>query len=571
MKEILVKYKLKLAVTVILTVIATCATLWQPHVISDITTALNQVDSLGNVNVDQEEIMTKGFMLVGLGVITLVTSVITAIIGSDLAQSIGTELREKEYRKIQTFAAKDVDKFNSSNLVVRLTNDITQIQNFIVMGIMMVIRIPVMFFGAFILAVWTFPQLWWTIIVYVVVVGLISMLSFRRMGPLFGQIQKGLDKVNTILKENMLGVRVVKSFVTEAKEQERFTKEVDDLTGKQKSVGATFSFMVPMFMFSANILTALAIYLTAGWAVDDVSLIGSLISFTTYLMQIMYALVMMGMMSMLISRASVSFKRVNEIIKTDSSMEFGSQELKSIDRIEFKNVSFAYEKDEENVLTNVSFEVAKGEKVGIVGLTGSGKSSLVQLIPRIYDISGGQLLVNGKSIKTYTNTSLRDRVGYVLQKPQLFSGTIADNIRQGKDDATVDEMIVAAKAAQAYEFIDTKEGRFGAEVSQMGNNFSGGQKQRLAITRGLVKNPDVLILDDSTSALDARSERLVKEAINELDSAIVMVAQKITSVIDMDKIVVLNDGCVDSIGTHSELLQTSPLYNKIYQTQRGKE
>lgn len=571
MKEILGKYKLKLATTVILTIIATCATLWQPHVISDITTALNQVDSLGNVNVDQDVIMSKGIMLVALGVITLVASVITAIIGSDLAQSIGTELREREYRKIQTFAAQDIDKFNSSNLVVRLTNDITQIQNFIVMGIMMVIRIPVMFFGAFILAVWTFPQLWWTIIIYVLVVGLISMLSFKRMGPLFGQIQKGLDKVNTILKENMLGVRVVKSFVTEAKEQERFSSEVNDLTAKQKSVGTTFSFMVPMFMFSANILTALAIYLTAGWAIDDVSLIGSLISFTTYLMQIMFALVMMGMMSMLISRASVSFKRVNEIITTESSMQFGDIELEEIEKIEFRNINFAYEKDEENVLTDVSFDIAKGEKVGIVGLTGSGKSSLVQLIPRIYDISGGKLLINNRPISQYTDSSLRSKIGYVLQKPQLFSGTIADNIRQGKADATEQEMIVAAKAAQAYEFIDTKEGRFEAEVAQMGNNFSGGQKQRLAITRGLVKNPDVLILDDSTSALDARSERLVKEAINELDTAIVMVAQKITSVIDMDKIVVLNEGHVDAIGTHKELLESSSLYNQIYQTQRGKE
>ncbi len=571
MKEILSRYKFKLATTVILTVIATCATLWQPHVISDITTALNQVDSLGEIDVDQDVIISKGIMLIALGLITLVTSVITAIIGSDLAQSIGTELREREYRKIQTLAAKDIDKYNSSNLVVRLTNDITQIQNFIVMGIMMVIRIPVMFFGAFILAVWTFPKLWWTIIVYVIVVGLVSMLSFKRMGPLFGQIQKGLDKVNTILKENMLGVRVVKSFVTEAKEQERFTGEVDALTLKQKSVGTTFSFMVPMFMFSANILTALAIYLTAGWAVDDVSLIGSLISFTTYLMQIMFALVMMGMMSMLISRASVSFKRVNEIITAESSMEFGDEELTEIEKIEFKNVNFAYEEDEENVLNDISFEIAKGEKVGIVGLTGSGKSSLVQLIPRIYDINAGELLVNDKPISAYSNTSLRSKIGYVLQKPQLFSGTIADNIRQGRPGATEAQMTAAAKAAQAYEFIDTKEGRFDAEVAQMGNNFSGGQKQRLAITRGLVKNPDVLILDDSTSALDARSERLVKEAINELDTAIIMVAQKITSVIDMDKIVVLNEGNVDAIGTHKELLESSALYNQIYQTQRGKE
>ncbi len=572
MKEILMKYKVKLAISVILTVIATGATLWQPNVISDIISALNQVDDLGNVDIDQQEILIKGTYLIILGIVTLITSIATAIIGSDLAQSIGTELREKEYRKIQSFAAIDVEKYSSSNLVIRLTNDITQIQNFIVMGIMMVVRIPVMFFGAFILAVWTFPKLWWTIILYVLVVGLVSMLSFRRMGPLFGKIQKNLDRVNTILKENMLGVRVVKSFVTEAKEQKKFTAEVDDLTGSMKAVGSTFSVMVPIFMLSANILTAVAIYLTAGWAIDDPELIGSLVSFTTYLMQIMFALIMMGMMSMIMSRASVSFKRIGEVLNSEPSMDFGQEDLNEINTIEFKNVNFAYSKDEEeDVLKDINFTIAKGEKVGVVGLTGSGKSTLVQLLPRLYEITGGELLFNDKAITEYTAESLRSRIAYVLQKPTLFSGTIAENIRQGKADATEDEMITAAKAAQAYEFISTKEGQFEGEVAQMGNNFSGGQKQRLAITRGLVKNPDLLILDDSTSALDARSERLVKEAIYELDTTILMVAQKITSVIDMDKIVVLNDGCVDAIGSHKELLTTSKLYQEIYATQKGKE
>lgn len=571
MKEIIKKHKLKIAATVILTTIATLASLWQPQVISDIINALSQVDDLGNPAIDQDVIMTNGIYLIGLGIVTLVTSVTTAIIAADLSQAIGTELREIEYRKIQSFSAEDIDKFNASNLVVRLTNDVTQIQNFIMMGINMIVRVPIMFVGAFILAVWTFPKLWWTIIVYVLIVGVVNFFAFRRMGPLFGKIQKGLDVVNTILKENMLGVRVVKSFVTEAKEQKRFTAEVDDLTSKQKQVGTTFSTIVPIFMFSANILTAVAIYLTANWAIDDISLIGSLTSFMTYLMQIMFALIMVGMMSMIMSRAVVSFKRINEVLNTDPTMKFGEDSLESIEEIEFKNVGFHYVDDEENVLTDINFTISKGEKVGVVGLTGSGKSTLVQLLPRLYDTTDGDLLINGKSITEYDNHAIRDRVGYILQKPTLFSGTIAENIRHGKADATEEEMIVAAKAAQAYEFIEKKEDGFDSKVEQMGNNFSGGQKQRLAITRGIVKNPDVLIFDDSTSALDARSERLVKEAINELDMTIVMVAQKITSVIDMDKIVVLNDGKVDSIGSHKELLNSSELYNKIYQTQRGKE
>ncbi len=571
MKEIIKKHKLKITISVILTAIATIAMLWQPQVISDIITALNQVDELGNPDIDQDLIFINGIYLVILGIISLISSVVTAIIAADLSQAIGTELREVQYQKIQSFSAADIDKFNASNLVVRLTNDITQIQNFIMMGLNMIVRVPIMFFGAFILAVITFPKLWWTIIIYIIVVGIINFFAFRKMGPLFAQIQRGLDKVNTILKENMLGVRVVKSFVTEEKEQARFGVEVNELTSKQKSVGATFSTIVPLLMFSANILTAVAIYLTANWAIDDISLVGSLVSFTTYLMQIMFALIMVGMMSMIMSRASVSFKRINEVLSTDSTMQFGKEQLTNIDTIEFKGVNFHYVGEDDEVLTNINLQIEKSEKVGIVGLTGSGKSSLVQLLPRIYDTTNGELLINGKPITSYDSETLRSRISYILQKPTLFSGTIADNIRQGKADATEEEMVIAAKAAQAYEFISKKEECFDAKVEQLGNNFSGGQKQRLAITRGLVRNPDLIIFDDSTSALDARSERLVKEAINELDMTIVMVAQKITSVIDMDKIVVLNDGKIDAIGTHKQLLKTSQLYHEIYETQKGKE
>ncbi|WOO88780.1 ABC transporter ATP-binding protein [Mollicutes bacterium LVI A0075] len=391
------------------------------------------------------------------------------------------------------------------------------------------------------------------------------------MGPLFGGMQRDLDKVNTILKENMLGVRVIKSFVTEDKEQERFTKEVNNLNDKMLGVASTFSFMVPAFMFTANILTALAIYLTAGWAIDDPELIGGLVSFTTYLMIIMFSVMMMGMLSMTISRASVSGKRIAEVLDYDPTMDFGSEELSTIETIKFNNVDFTYEADSENVLEDITFEIKRGEKIGIVGLTGSGKSTLVQLFPRLYDITGGSIEINGINIEEFNNETLRSKIGYVLQKPTLFSGTIAENIRQGKADATEEEMVEAAKAAQAFEFIDKKEFRFEDRVEQMGNNFSGGQKQRLAITRGLVKKPELLILDDSTSALDARSERLVKEAINELDTTVVMVAQKITSVIDLDRIIVLNDGKVDGIGSHKELRQSSELYNEIYRTQKGKE
>lgn len=572
MKEIILRYKGRLAIISLLSIVTTACMLYQPTVISNVMSALSQVNDVGEVDPDQQAILLNGSLLVILGIITLISGITTGVLSADLAQVIGTDIREETYKKIQLFSSSDIERFSSSKLVVRLTNDVTQIQNFIVMGAQLILRIPIMFFGAFILAVLDFPQLWWTIILYVVIVGLIMMLSMKRFAPLVGGMQADLDSINTTLKENMLGVRVVKSFVTESKEQEKFTSQVESLNQKQLGMASTFSFMVPAFMLTANLLIALAIYLTANWAIDDPELMGSLVSFTTYLMQIMFSVMMMGMLSMTISRATVSGKRISEVIDYDETMDFGTEELNNLETFEFKNVNFAYaDNGEDLVLEDLDFCISRGEKIGIVGLTGSGKSTLVQLFPRLYDTVGGEILINGKSIVDYTDDSLRSKIGYVLQKPTLFSGTIEENIRQGKADATEEEMIEAAKAAQAYEFISKKEDGFKARVEQMGNNFSGGQKQRLAITRGLVKKPELLILDDSTSALDARSERLVKEAINELDTTIVMVAQKITSVIDMDRIIVLNEGRIDGIGSHKELLETSGLYNEIYRTQKGKE
>lgn len=569
MNEVIRQHKLKISIIGFISILTTACVLYQPTVISNIISALSSVNELGEPNIDKHKIFVYGVILVILGITTLISGIISAIISADLAQTIGFELRNSLYGKIQKFSAKDIESFSASKLVVRLTNDVTQIQNFVVMGAQTVLRVPIIFFGAFFLAVLDFPKLAWTIIIYILVVALVMAFSMKKMGPLFGGMQKDLDDINTTLKENMLGVRVVKSFVREEKEQEKFTGEVESLNKKIISVGATFSFMVPTFMFTANILTALAIYLTANWAIEDPQLIGSLVSFTVYLMQIMFAVMMMGMLTMTISRASVSKKRLDEVLKYDPSMKFGNEEISNIESIKFEDVAFGYE--DELVLQDINFSIKKGEKIGIVGKTGSGKSTLVQLLIRVYDITSGSLKINDVNIEQYSKSALTSKMGYVLQKPTLFSGTIKQNLLQGNSEATDAQLIEAAKAAQAYEFISKNADGFEAKVEQMGNNFSGGQKQRLAIARSLVKKPELLILDDSTSALDARSEKLVKEAINKLDSTVIIVAQKITSVIDMDKIIVLDNGKIDGIGTHNELKENSKLYNEIYQTQRAKE
>ncbi len=573
MKKYLYRYKLEFMSAIILVVISTVATLIQPDLISNIINALNETNELGEITPNMEEVYTNGFQLIMWGMIALIAGLVTTFFAANVAQKVGADMREDTFRQVQSYSFGDIEKFSSSSLVVRMTNDVTQVQNFLMMTLTMVARIPVLFFGAFVMAILAFPQLWWTLIIYIVVVVIILAFALYRMGPLFPKLQKDVDKINTVVKENIDGVRVVKSFVAEDKEKKKFTDRVGQLTDKYIKIGTTFSVVIPGFMFVANIITAIAIYLTAQWAVDDLSLVGELVSYITYLMQIMYALVMGGFLLMTVSRAVVSIKRINEVLDTDSTFKYGEDEIEHINKLEMKNVNFKYPNADEDTLKDISFVIHKGEKIGIVGKTGSGKSTLVQLIPRLFDSTDGQILINDQPIDSYTHNALTNKVSIVLQKAFIFSGTIKDTILQGNQSANQEEIEVSATRAQALDFIKDKDGDFESEVLERGNNFSGGQKQRLSITRGLVKNPELLILDDSTSALDARSERLVKEAINnELCGVMtIIVAQKISSVIDLDRIIVLEDGEIDAIGTHKELVQSSEVYKEIYETQKGKE
>lgn len=561
-----------MTVAVVMVFIQVVSMLWQPQVISDVIAALSETNEFGVVTPNTELVNQYGWQLIIIGLIGLVAGVLNTFVASYLSQKIGSEIRRDGFEKIQELSFGDIEQFSTSNLVVRLTNDITQVQNFVMMGIQMLLRVPMLFIGSFVMAVITLPSLWWTIILYVAIVFLITFFSMKSMGPRFGKIQGGTDQINGIVKENMDGVRVVKSFVTEEKEEKRYNDKANELTNNLIKVGETFSIMIPMYMLSANIITAFAIYYVADLAIDDLSIIGDLVSFMTYMMQIMFSLVMAGFVSMMMSRAIVSIKRLNEILSSDSSIKFGDQVMDEFESLEFKDVTFRYPGADEDTLHNVSFKINRGEKVGVVGATGSGKTSVVQLIPRLYDIESGEILLNGVNIANYSEHGLRDQISIVLQKAILFSGTIRDNLLHGDADASQEVLDNAAKYAQAAEFIDKKDGKYEAEVQQKGNNFSGGQKQRLSITRGFVRNPEVLILDDSTSALDARSENLVKEAIyNELKGVTtIIVAQKISSVVDTDKIIVLKEGRVDAIGKHAELVNISEAYNEIYETQKGK-
>ncbi len=567
LKKYLKEYKVLVVISLLLVIIQVWSMLYQPQLISDVITELS------SVNMDQSKVNTLGISLILVGFTGLVVGVLNDIVAAKVSQGIGAKIRRDSFKNIQKLSFEDIEKFSTSNLVVRLTNDVTQVQNVLMMGLQVLLRIPFLFIGSFMLAIMALPGLWWTIILYVIVIAIVTMFMGKKMMPGFISIQKGIDDINTTVKENIDGVRVVKSFVTEKDEKNKFDNFVEKLTKNYIHVGKLFSTMIPIVMFTANILLAFAIFFTANHAVDNPQMIGDLVSFTTYIMQLMFAIIMGTFMMMSISRAIVSVKRISEVIDAKPSFSFGDQVLDQVQEMEFKDVSFKYHGEEENMLENISFKVKKGEKIGIVGLTGSGKSTLVQLIPRLYDVKGGEILINGKNIKEYSSDSLRSNISMVLQKAVLFSGTIKDVISQGNKSASDLDIEIASKRAQAYEFIEKKENKFDGEVYQKGANFSGGQKQRLSIARGLVKDPEILILDDSTSALDARSENLVKEAISKEFKGVMtfIVAQKIASVIDMDKIIVLDEGKIDGIGTHKQLIKSSKVYKEIYETQKGKE
>lgn len=560
------KYKSAVFISLLSVAIMVTATLWQPKLLQQVLEAI--------ITEDNDEMKTIGVYLISLALLGLAAGVTNTIFSAKVAQGVSADIREEAFRKIQTFSFGNIEQFSAGNLVVRLTNDITQIQNLVMISLQSLFRIPFLFIGAFILAMLTMPQLWWIIVALVVAVFLITAVSFTRMGKHFMIIQKLIDKVNSIAKENLMGIRVVKSFVQEENQLKNFSKVSEDLTKHNIIVGTLFSVMIPSFMLAANLAVVGAIFFVSDIAKDDPTLLGGIASFMNYLMQIMMAIIIGGMMMMMTSRAAVSLKRIKEILDTEPDLTYQDvpeQELSG--SVTFDHVSFRYPGDDEDTLKDISFSIQAGEMVGIVGATGAGKSTLAQLIPRLFDPTTGKVEVGGVDLRQVNEKSLRHTVAFVLQKAILFSGTIAQNLRQGKKDASEKDMEHASGIAQAKEFIEKLAARYEAPVEERSSNFSGGQKQRLSITRGVIGDPKILILDDSTSALDARSEKLVREALNKelKDTTTIVIAQKIASVVKADRILVLDEGRLVGEGTHEELVATNRIYQEIFETQKGTE
>ena len=559
-------YKWQALASLIMTGLMVTSSLLQPRYLQEVLEAL--------LTGDNEAIYHIGFWLILVALIGLIAGGINVVLAAYIAQGVSSDLREDAFRKIQTFSYANIEKFNAGNLVVRMTNDINQIQNVVMMTFQILFRLPILFIGSFILAVVTLPSLWWVLVLMVVLIVAMTGLMMGMMGPRFAKFQTLLERINAIAKENLRGVRVVKSFVREKDQFAKFTQVSDELLGENLYIGYAFSIVQPVMMMISYGAVFLSIWLVAGMAESDPSVVGSIASFVNYLSQIIFTIVMVGFLGNSVTRAMISLRRIREILDTEPAMTFKDVEDEELEgSLSFENVTFTYPNDEEPILKDVSFDIAAGEMVGVVGATGAGKSTLAQLIPRLFDPQQGSIKIGGKDIRTVSEGTLRKTVSIVLQKAILFSGTIADNLRQGKGDATVSEMERAARIAQANEFISRMDLAFESPVEERGTNFSGGQKQRMSIARGIVSNPRILIFDDSTSALDAKSERLVQEALNKdlKGTTTIIIAQKISSVVHADKILVLDQGRLIGQGKHADLVATNAVYREIYETQKGKE
>lgn len=517
-------------------------------------------------------VLTVLFMAVG--------GILGAYFSAKASISFTSDMRNDLFRKVQQFSFENIDGYSTGSLVTRLTNDVQQVQNVLMMGLRMALRAPGMFLGALIMAFMMNRQL--AVIILIVIPLLLAaiLLILKTAFPRFGEMQRRLDRLNSGIQESLTNVRVVKSFVREDHEIEKFSRLNRDL--KESSLRALRIVIttMPVMMFAMNVTTLAVVWYGGNIIIAGKMPVGDLTAFTTYIVQILMSLMMLSMVFLQSSRASASMKRINEIFDTEIGLNDDNAKNKdkkvTEGRVEFKNVSFGYSGEngrKDLVLEGISFMAEPGQTIGIIGSTGSGKTSLVQLIPRLYDVTGGEVLVDGVNVKEYSLKHLREGVGMVLQKNILFSGTIEENLRWGNEDAPMEDVIRFSESAQADPFVKSFKNGYDTEMGQGGVNVSGGQKQRLCIARALLKRPKILILDDSTSAVDTATEAKIRESLyHDLkDTTKIIIAQRISSVQEADQILVLEDGKIIGHGTHEELLKTCETYSEIYTTQIGNQ
>lgn len=515
-----------------------------------------------------------GFMLL-VSSLGATASVIASYYSSKAAMGLGRDIRRKVFNHVGKFSLQEFDEVGTASLITRTTNDITQVQQVVIMMLRMVVSAPIMLIGGVIMAVSKDAKLSLVIVATMPVLIGSVLLILKKGVPLFQTVQERLDRLNLVLRENLTGIRVIRAFNRETEEKVRMKQANKELTDVSIKVNKVMAFMMPVMMLVMN-LTVVGIIWFGGIRIDNGAMqIGDLMAFIQYVMQIMFALVMASMMFVMIPRAAVSAKRINEVLEMKPSFLDEGTEKADRERgtLEFEHVTFSYPGAEEPALSDISFTAKPGEITAIIGGTGSGKSTLVNLIPRFYDILSGSIRVNGVDIRKASQDEIRSKIGFVPQKAILFTGTIADNIRFGKQDASQDEMEHAAAIAQADDFIGKMKEGYAAEIEQGGSNLSGGQKQRLSIARALIRKPDLYIFDDSFSALDFKTDAKLRAALKDetKNATVLLVAQRVSTVVDANRIIVLDEGRIVGLGTHQELLATNDVYREIALSQLSEE
>ena len=550
-----------------------------PDYMREITSLITTQDSA------MHDILIAGGKMLLCAFGSLLVTVLVAVCASRIASNFSAIVRGKLFDKVQSFSMEEIGRFSTASLITRSTNDVTQVQMLIVMGPSIMLRAPIMAVMAILKIV---DKSWqWTLStgVAVVVLLIVVIICVSLCMPKFKRLQSLTDDINQVTRENLTGLNVVRAYNAEAYQEEKFEKVNKDLTDTHWFTSKTMAFMMPTIMMIMNGLS-LAIYWIGAVLINDAqdmqekfTLFSDMVVFSSYAMQVVMSFMMLVMIFIMLPRASVAAKRILEVLDTEPSIEDGTRDTFPVMKdgeVEFKDVSFKYPDAEEYVLEHISFSAKKGETIAFIGATGCGKSTAINLIPRFYDATEGEVFVDGVNVKEYTQEALHNKIGYVSQKAILFSGTIADNVaygENGKAPATQDDIAMAVKVAQASEFVEKKDQGYDGYVAQGGSNFSGGQKQRLSIARAIARQPEILIFDDSFSALDYKTDRILREALRKecKDATKIIVAQRIGTIRDADKIIVLDDGQIAGMGTHDELMKNCEVYQEIAYSQLSKE
>lgn len=550
-----------------------------PDYMREITSLITTQDSA------MHDILIAGGKMLLCAFGSLLVTVLVAVCAARIASNFSAIVRGKLFDKVQSFSMEEIGRFSTASLITRSTNDVTQVQMLIVMGLSIMLRAPIMAVMAILKIV---DKSWqWTLStgVAVVILLIIVIICVSLCMPKFKRLQSLTDDINQVTRENLTGLNVVRAYNAEAYQEEKFEKVNKDLTDTHWFTSKTMAFMMPTIMLIMNGLS-LAIYWIGAVLINDAqdlqgkfSLFSDMVVFSSYAMQVVMSFMMLVMIFIMLPRASVAAKRILEVLDTEPSIEDGTRDTFPVMKdgeVEFKDVSFKYPDAEEYVLEHISFSAKKGETIAFIGATGCGKSTTINLIPRFYDATEGEVLVDGVNVKEYTQEALHNKIGYVSQKAILFSGTIAENVaygENGKAPATQDDIAMAVKVAQASEFVEKKDQGYAGYVAQGGSNFSGGQKQRLSIARAIARQPEILIFDDSFSALDYKTDRILREALHKecKDATKIIVAQRIGTIRDADKIIVLDDGQIAGMGMHDELMKNCEVYQEIAYSQLSKE